>query len=517
MGQCCPTGRTEIPISSDPDAANGFTHQITIEAPPPPKKSATHTFVPPKFGRSATLPPNVHIGPILGNLLVDITTIYDIDRELGRGQFGVTYLCTEKATGLKYACKAIPRRKLVATKDIENARREIMMLQHLTGQPNIVEFKGAYEDRRTLYLVMELCSGGELFDRITEKGSYSEKEAAKIGRQIVNVVHVCHFMGVMHRDLKPENFLFVSRDDDSPLKATDFGLSVFIEEGRVYKEIAGSPYYVAPEVLRKSYGKEIDVWSAGVILYILLSGFPPFCADNDKGTFEEILKGQLDLKSPPWPSISSDAKDLIRRMLAVDPRKRITAAEALEHPWLKEDGNASDRPIDSAVLNRMKQFRAMNKMKQLALKVIAKTLSEEEIKGLREMFNNMDTDRSGTITYEELKTGLAKLGSKLPETEIQQLMEAADVDKNGTLDYFEFITATMHRHKLEKEENLYKAFQHFDKDDSGYITREELRQAFTEYGMGDEATIDEILNDVDTNKDGNINYEEFVGMMKKWG
>nr|GMD22352.1 calcium-dependent protein kinase 29 isoform X2 [Ipomoea batatas] len=242
-----------------------------------------------------------------------------------------------------------------------------------------------------------------------------------------------------------------------------------------------------------------------------------YTSDNDKGTFEEILKGQLDLKSPPWPSISSDAKDLIRRMLAVDPRKRITAAEALEHPWLKEDGNASDRPIDSAVLNRMKQFRAMNKMKQLALKVIAKTLSEEEIKGLREMFNNMDTDRSGTITYEELKTGLAKLGSKLPETEIQQLMEAADVDKNGTLDYFEFITATMHRHKLEKEENLYKAFQHFDKDDSGYITREELRQAFTEYGMGDEATIDEILNDVDTNKDGNINYEEFVGMMKKWG
>lgn len=163
---------------------------------------------------------------------MDITTLYDLDRELGRGQFGITYLCTEKATGLKYACKSISTAKLVTPKDIEDVRREVLMLQHLTGQPNIVEFNGAYEDGQNLYVVMELCSGGELFDRITAKGNYSEKEAARIGRQIVNVVHVCHFMGVMHRDLKPENFLLVSKDDDSPLKATDFGLSVFIEEGK---------------------------------------------------------------------------------------------------------------------------------------------------------------------------------------------------------------------------------------------------------------------------------------------
>ncbi|KAG8377975.1 hypothetical protein BUALT_Bualt08G0089700 [Buddleja alternifolia] len=390
-----------------------------------------------------------------------------------------------------------------------------MILQHLTGQPNIVEFKGAYEDKKTLYLVMELCSGGELFDRITAKGSYSEKEAARIGRQVVNVVHVCHFMGVMHRDLKPENFLMMSRNDDSTLKATDFGLSVFIEPGKAYKDIVGSAYYVAPEVLRRNYGKEIDVWSAGVILYILLSGFPPFWAETEKGIFEEILHGHVDLQSSPWPSISNGAKDLVKKMLTRDPKKRITAAEALEHPWLKKDGEASDTPINSAVLIRMKQFRAMNKLKKLALKVIAENMSEEEIKGLRQMFNNMDTDGSGTITYEELRTGLSKLGSKLNEAEIQQLMEAADVDKNGTIDYIEFITATMHRHRLDKEENLYKAFQFFDKDRSGIITRDELRQAMTQYGMGDEATIDEVLNEVDTDKDGRINYDEFVAMMRK--
>ncbi|RYR51138.1 hypothetical protein Ahy_A06g026185 isoform A [Arachis hypogaea] len=447
--------------------------------------------------------------------LTDINELYRLERELGRGQFGVTYLCTEKATGRQYACKSIARRKVTRKNEMDDVKREIMILQHLTGQPNIVEFKGAYEDRQHVHLVMELCRGGELFDRIIARGSYSEREAASICRQIVNVVHVCHFMGVMHRDLKPENFLLVSRDHNAPLKATDFGLSVFIEEDKVYKEIVGSAYYVAPEVLKRNYGKEIDVWSAGVILYILLSGVPPFWGETEKQIFDAILEGKLDLESAPWPSISAAAKDLIRKMLAYEPKKRITASAALEHPWMKEGGEASDKPIDNAVLSRMKQFRAMNKMKKLALKVIAQNLSEEEIKGLKQMFNNMDTDRSGTITFEELKSGLSRLGSKLSETEIRQLMDAADVDKNGTIDYYEFITATMHRHKLEKEENLYKAFQYFDKDSSGYITRDELRHALTEYQMGDEATIDEVIDDVDTDKDGKINYEEFVAMMRK--
>ncbi|GLT34999.1 hypothetical protein SLA2020_094840 [Shorea laevis] len=496
------------------------SHRIPIDDSPYPEYMR-----PPKIGQQYRNPPlrlpsppassSTEIGPVLQKAYVDVRTLYDIEKELGKGQFGITYLCTEKATGTKYACKSIPRRKLLSRKDKEDVRREIAILQYLTGQPNIVEFKGEYEDKDGLHLVMELCSGGELFDRIESKGSYSEREAATIFRQVMKVVHVCHFMGVMHRDLKPENFLMVSKDEKSPLKATDFGLSIFIEEGRVYKEIVGSSYYVAPEVLKRSYGKEMDVWSAGIILYILLSGMPPFWAETEKGIFEAILKDKVDLESRPWPSITEGAKDLIRKMLIREPKKRITAAQVLEHPWLKVDGEASDRPIDSAVLNRLKQFRAMNKMKKLALKVIAKNLSGDEIVGLQEMFNNMDTDRSGTITFEELKTGLARLGSRLSDAEAKQLMDAADVDKNGTIDYNEFITATMHRHRLEKEENLYTAFQYFDTDGSGFITREELRQALNQYGMGDDATIDEILDDVDTNKDGRINYDEFVAMMKR--
>ncbi|PKI56864.1 hypothetical protein CRG98_022751 [Punica granatum] len=387
-------------------------------------------------------------------------------------------------------------------------------MQHLSGQPNVVEFKGAFEDRHSVHLVMELCAGGELFDRIIAHGHYSERAAAALCRSIVNVVHACHFMGVVHRDLKPENFLFASKDEGAMLKATDFGLSVFIEEGKVYRDIVGSAYYVAPEVLKRSYGKEIDIWSAGVILYILLSGVPPFWAETEKGIFDEILKGELDFESHPWPLISKSAKDLVRKMLTKDPKKRITSAEVLEHPWLKEGGEASDKPIDSAVLSRMNQFRAMNKLKKLALKVIAESLTEEDIKGLKAMFTNMDTDKSGTITYDELKSGLARLGSRLSETEVKQLMDAADVDGNGTIDYIEFISATMHKHKLERDEHLYKAFQYFDKDGSGYITKDELETAMREHGMADETNIKEIISEVDKDNDGKIDYDEFCAMMR---
>ncbi|XP_064970390.1 calcium-dependent protein kinase 2 isoform X1 [Musa acuminata AAA Group] len=523
---------------------NGHSYQEPAPSPPqyqpPPPPQAQPQAQPPPASKGVVAP-----NAILGKPFADVRSLYSLGKELGRGQFGVTYLCTETATGAQYACKSVSKRKLATKSDREDIKREIQIMQHLTGQANIVEFKGAYEDRNSVNLVMELCAGGELFDRIIAKGHYSERAAAAICRAIVNVVNICHFMGVMHRDLKPENFLLATNEEDAMLKATDFGLSVFIEEGKVYKDIVGSAYYIAPEVLKQRYGKEIDIWSAGVILYILLSGVPPFWAgkyqdetlsilrslvsswlmswflllhaappETERGIFDAILKGEIDFESAPWPSISSSAKDLVMKMLKQDPKKRITAAQVLQHPWMVEGGEASDNPIDSAVLSRMKQFRAMNKMKKMALKVIAENLSEEEIKGLKQMFTNMDTDKSGTITYDELKTGLARLGSKLSEAEIKQLMDAADVDGNGSIDYIEFITATMHRHKLEREEHLYRAFQYFDKDRSGFITREELESAMKQHGVGDADTIKEIISEVDADHDGRINYEEFCSMMR---
>ncbi|KAK1588025.1 hypothetical protein Q3G72_019222 [Acer saccharum] len=455
------------------------------------------------------------IGPVLGRPMEDVKSTYSMGKELGRGQFGITHLCTNKSTGEQFACKTIAKRKLVNKEDIEDVRREVQIMHHLTGQPNIVELKGAYEDKQSVHLVMELCAGGELFDRIIAKGHYTERAAASLLRTIVQIVHTCHSMGVIHRDLKPENFLLLSKDENAPLKATDFGLSVFYKPGDVFKDIVGSAYYIAPEVLKRKYGPEADIWSIGVMLYILLCGVPPFWAESEHGIFNAILRGHVDFTTDPWPQISSPAKDLVRKMLTSDPKQRLTASQVLSHPWIKEDGEAPDVPLDCAVLSRLKQFKAMNKFKKVALRVIAGCLSEEEIMGLKEMFKGMDTDNSGTITIEELKDGLAKQGTKLSEYEVKQLMEAADADGNGTIDYDEFITATMHLNRMDKEEHLYTAFQHFDKDKSGYITNEELEQALRDYGMHDGMDIKEILLEVDSDNDGKINYEEFVAMMKK--
>ncbi|XP_020888404.1 calcium-dependent protein kinase 2 isoform X1 [Arabidopsis lyrata subsp. lyrata] len=294
---------------------------------------------------------------------------YSLGRKLGQGQFGTTFLCLEKGTGNEYACTSISKRKLLTDEDVEDVRREIQIMHHLAGHPNVISIKGAYEDVAAVHLVMELCSGGELFDRIIQRGHYTERKAAELARTIVGVLEACHSLGVMHRDLKPENFLFVSKEEDSLLKTIDFGLSMFFKPDEVFTDVVGSPYYVAPEVLRKRYGPESDVWSAGVIVYILLSGVPPFWAETEQGIFEQVLHGDLDFSSDPWPSISESAKDLVRKMLVRDPTRRLTAHQVLCHPWVQIDGVAPDKPLDSAVLSRMKQFSAMNKFKKMALRV----------------------------------------------------------------------------------------------------------------------------------------------------
>ncbi|CAI5508843.1 unnamed protein product [Closterium sp. Naga37s-1] len=430
------------------------------------------------------------------------------------GQFGVTFLCTEKATGKEYACKTIAKKKLISREDVEDVKREVAIMHHLSGHNNIVCIKGAYEDHANVHIVMELCTGGELFERIIKKGHYSERQAAELTRTIAKVIEACHSLGVIHRDLKPENFLFANKSETADLKATDFGLSYFFKPGEYLSDVVGSPYYVAPEVLRRRYNEKADVWSMGVIIYILLSGVPPFWAETEQGIFEAVLRGELDFESDPWPSISEDSKDLIRHMCCLDPKKRYSAYDVLCHPWVAKDGVAPDKPLGSAVLSRLKQFTAMNKLKKMALRVIAESMSEEEISGLKETFKMMDTDGSGTITYEELRAGLKRIGSTLNDMEIKELMDAADIDGNGTIDYGEFLAATVQLNKIEREETLFAAFSYFDKDSSGFISTDELQDACREYGV-DEECIVETMRDVDTNNDGIIDYNEFVAMMRQ--
>ncbi|KAK7278772.1 hypothetical protein RJT34_23808 [Clitoria ternatea] len=455
----------------------------------------------------------LQVDSVLGRKTENIKEFYSLGRKLGQGQFGTTFLCMQKGSNKEFACKSIAKRKLTTQEDVEDVRREIQIMHHLAGHPNVIQIMGAYEDAVAVHLVMELCAGGELFDRIIQRGHYSERKAAELTRLIFGVIQACHSLGVMHRDLKPENFLFVNHEEESPLKTIDFGLSMFFRPGETFTDVVGSPYYVAPEVLRKHYGPECDVWSAGVIIYILLSGVPPFWDETEQGIFEQVLKGELDFVSEPWPSISASAKDLIRRMLVRDPKKRLTAHEVLCHPWVRVGGVAPDKPIDSAVLSRLKQFSAMNKLKKIAIRVIAESLSEEEIGGLKEMFKMIDVDNSGQITLEELKNGLERVGSILKDSEINWLMQAADIDNSGTIDYGEFLAAMLHLNKVQKEDHLYAAFSYFDKDGSGYITRDELQQACEQFGLKD-YQLDDMIREADRDNDGYIDYNEFAAMMQ---
>ncbi|CAO2838131.1 unnamed protein product [Amaranthus hypochondriacus] len=440
---------------------------------------------------------------------------YKFGKELGRGEFGVTYQCTELETGESYACKTISKGKLRTDIDIEDVRREVQIMKQLPKHINIVAFKEAFEDKYTIYLVMELCEGGELFDRIVDRGHYSERAAAHVLKIILQVVKVCHDHGVIHRDLKPENFLFANKNESSALKAIDFGLSIFFEPGQRFSEIVGSPYYMAPEVLKRNYGPEVDIWSAGVILYILLCGVPPFWAEE--GIAHAIVRGEMDFERDPWPKVSPQAKDLVKHMLDQNPYNRITVEEVLSHPWMKNAANTADVLLGENVRTRIKQFSLMNKFKKKVLQVVADTLPEEQIEKLRNTFQMMDTDKNGSLSFEELKHGLQKLGHAFPDSDVQMILDAADVDGNGTLECGEFLTLTIHLQKMGDDEHLKRAFKYFDKDQSGYIEFEELKQELYTDDATDNTNCEQIIRDIlfdaDLNKDGRIDYNEFRAMM----
>eukprot|EP00250_Pteridium_aquilinum_P014230 c21860_g4_i3 orf=1-1650(-) len=446
----------------------------------------------------------------------NITDKYILGKELGRGEFGVTYLCTDRESQDKLACKTISKRKLKTRVDIDDVRREVVIMHHLPPHPHLIGLKDVYEDDNAVHLVMELCEGGELFDRIVARGRYHERAAANVTRTIVEVVQACHKNGVMHRDLKPENFLFLNMRENSPLKAIDFGLSVFFKPGDRFDEIVGSPYYMAPEVLKRNYGPEVDVWSAGVILYILLCGVPPFWAETEQGVAQAILRGAIDFKRDPWPLVSDRAKSLVKQMLEPDPKRRLTAQQVLDHPWLHNAKHAPEVPLGDAMRSRLKQFTAMNKLKKQALRVIAEFLSGEEVDGIKKMFDSMDINKTGMLTCEEFKEGLKKLGSQLAEDEIQQLVIAADFDKDGTIDYGKFAALTVHLQRMDSDEYLHKAFSHFDLDDNGFIDFDELKQVLSDELSPDEDSelIRNVMNEVDVDKDGQISYEEFASMMR---
>ena len=260
---------------------------------------------------------------------------YELSKELGSGHFAKVKLATRQSDGKKVAIKII---KKPSGSKVKLLQTEVDILKKVK-HPSCVECYDVFDSDDKLYLVMELCEGGELFDRIVDKGHFTEADAQRTCVKLFDAINYLHSIGIAHRDLKPENLLMTSKNADAEIKITDFGLGKFFDaQSEVMKTPCGTPGYIAPEVLHmKGYGRECDVWSFGVIVYILLCGFPPFYADSDALLFEKIKKGEYEFLRPYWDPISEDAKDLIRKMLIVDPKKRITCAEAMQHKWLKAE------------------------------------------------------------------------------------------------------------------------------------------------------------------------------------
>ncbi|CAN8247637.1 unnamed protein product [Cochlearia groenlandica] len=441
---------------------------------------------------------------------------YELGKELGRGEFGVTHECIEISTRERFACKRISKEKLRTEIDVEDVRREVEIMRSLPKHPNIVSFKEAFEDKDAIYLVMEICEGGELFDRIVSRGHYTERAAASVAKTILEVVKVCHEHGVIHRDLKPENFLFSNKTESAQLKAIDFGLSIFFKPAQRFNEIVGSPYYMAPEVLRRNYGPEIDVWSAGVILYILLCGVPPFWAETEEGIAHAIVRGSIDFERDPWPKVSYEAKELVKNMLDANPYSRLTVQEVLEHPWIQNAERAPNVNLGDNVRTKIQQFLLMNRFKKKVLRIVADNLPNEEIAAIVEIFQTMDTDKNGHLTFEELKDGLKKIGQVVPDGDVKMLMDAADTDGNGTLSCDEFVTMSIHLKRMGCDENLQEAFKYFDRNGNGSIELDELKEALFDdkLGQGSDQWIKDIFFDADLNKDGRISFDEFKAMMK---
>jgi len=263
----------------------------------------------------------------------EIEKQYEFRHELGRGAFSVVLLAAHRATGQQYAVKVINKKDL--GKDYEkNLKMEVDILKKV-NHTNIIALKELFDTPDKLYLVMELVTGGELFDKIVEKGSYTESEASTLVRKIVSAVDYLHNLGIVHRDLKPENLLLKRADNDLEIAIADFGLSKIVGQQMMMQTACGTPSYVAPEVLNASgYGKEVDMWSIGVITYILMCGFPPFYGDTVPEIFEQIMEANFDYPEEYWNTVSKDAKDFINKLLVVDSDKRMSAVDALKHPWL---------------------------------------------------------------------------------------------------------------------------------------------------------------------------------------
>eukprot|EP00921_Rhytidocystis_pertsovi_P016907 GHVQ01026633.1.p1 GENE.GHVQ01026633.1~~GHVQ01026633.1.p1 ORF type:complete len:391 (+),score=33.48 GHVQ01026633.1:161-1333(+) len=330
-----------------------------------------------------------------------ITDFYDLEKGvLGKGTYGSVVKAQDLRSGAMRAVKIVYKPRI---QNLARLKREILIMKRM-DHPSIIKLLDVYEDPERLYLVMELCTGGEFFDCIIKHGHFSELYAAFVMKQLLSACAYSHSNNIMHRDLKPENLLLADSSFLSSLKVIDWGFAARCHGFHKFQSVVGTPYYVAPEVLFGNYTHSCDLWSIGVILYLFLCGYPPFHGKDNTEILRKVKQGEYCFDPRHWKGVSEDAKDLIRRCLTYDPRRRITALEALVHPWIQrfsQQGLTNEKILNSKIgsdlWKKFKKFQRFNKMKRLAVTCVAYQLSDNSIGALHDIFVALDKNADGVL------------------------------------------------------------------------------------------------------------------------
>jgi calcium-dependent protein kinase len=432
-----------------------------------------------------------------------------LNETLGEGSYGFVKVAARLSDGVRRAIKVIPKKKI---KRPELLTREISIMKQI-DHPNIVKLYETFEDKQYIYLPMEICEGGELFDRIIEMGRFSEQIACTLFLQMTSAIAYLHSKEIVHRDLKPENFLFSRADIRSKLKLIDFGLAKSVSGQKQMTTKTGTCYYVSPEVLRGPYTQKCDMWSLGVILYMMLSGYPPFDGENDREILDAVKHGPLAFDEAVWETISVDAKDLISHLLDRDPETRYSAQETLRHPWITSFINSPETPavIDAS---QLKTYQHSVKLRKAVLTYMATQCSSEEIAELINMFVKLDKNRDGTLSLSDVEAALSYTDLSL--SDLEAMINAIDTDGSGNIDLTEFIAAMMSKRIYMSQEKLWNAFKRFDVKASGKITADGLKEVLDREDLvTDPNYFTEMIREADINGDGTIDFEEFVQMMDR--
>lgn len=460
----------------------------------------------------------IHAGHFVQKLTEPISYRYRIIAKLGQGSFGEVSLGEHKQTSLQRAIKEIRKSpgqtQSAGTKFID----EVEILSK-TDHPHIMKVYELYETSDRYYIVSELLTGGELFDYVVKSRQLSEALAARVMYQLLGAVAYLHQHGIVHRDLKPENLLLEAPPKDSPvnIKLIDFGTSCLISSAEKLKQRLGTPFYMAPEVLKGNYTEKCDLWSCGVILYLLLSGYLPFDSKSEAEVLEQVRSGTVEFSASRWKGVSEDAKDLTRALLMRDYTVRPTALQALQHSWIQhyrvKPSLSSD--VIQASLAALESFHTEQKLKQAIMAYIAaQYISREQTKALTESFKGLDLNGDGRLSREELINGYrATLSGEEAVEALEKVMKTVDCDGSGFVDYSEFLLAAIDEQALLSKGNLESAFRSLDTDNSGKISLQEMRSMLSMGVDGNDSVWAKLVQDADMNGDGEIDLVEFTRLM----